>query len=96
MVKSIDSRTLQNQELFMKISDYTGHVGTAARVVTGIGLVKAGYDIATGQRRSVVGSIVLPQGTKSEVTWQRAVIGGVIATAGLFAVVGKVPCGYGK
>jgi hypothetical protein len=75
----------------MKIGDYTGHAATATRFFAGAGFVKAGYDIATGNKTSYVGKIVLPKGTEQKVTWQRGLIGGTIATLGVFTIFGKFP-----
>lgn len=94
MVNAIDSRTLQKQEVFMKLGDYkpyVQHVQTAATVGTGIGLVKAGFDIARGNTSSYVGSLVLPKGTRKEVSWQRGLIGGALAVTGAALAFGQIP-----
>ena len=76
----------------MKLDGYKGHAVVAAQVGAGFGLVKAGLDIATGNTNSVVGKLVLPNGTKQEVSWKRGLVGGALAVTGVFVVIGgKIP-----
>lgn len=76
----------------MKLGDYKGQAVVAAQVGAGCGLVKAGWDIATGNTHSYVGKMVLPKGTKKEVSWQRGFVGSALAVTGVFlAFGGKIP-----
>lgn len=71
----------------MKMSDCTGF----ARMAAGTGLVMAACDIARGDTKSYVGKLVLPKGTKKEVTWQRGLIGAGLAVTGLAVAWGENP-----